>query len=265
MSGAVHSRVELSADRTQAALRLSVQSTSQVLEWSLQASEILHNLRSALDSLVWSLSILDAREPTNPNSIMFPVLERPQDWASKARSLHKTPTAMLERIRTVQPFLLPTPQRSVLYWISRLNNDDKHRAILSLDLRTRRIEIPREVLDTVGTPRHEQLMDPPLLADDELHAIFHFARPLPVDIEWSRAVTEARLLLLRESDAWEVSGLLGICIRSVRDTISWIAGTGPRPPLILQTFERPGQNGDYELITNTLYIDDADRAAAQSR
>ena len=50
------------------------------IEWSIGVGEILYNLRSALDHLVWQLVIANGEDPKQVNQ--FPILDEEAEWTS---------------------------------------------------------------------------------------------------------------------------------------------------------------------------------------
>ena len=74
------------------------------IEWSILAGEILYNLRSALDHLVWQLVLANGMDPTRANQ--FPILNDEAAWTSDrtAQFLQGVADKDKETIRHLQPF-----------------------------------------------------------------------------------------------------------------------------------------------------------------
>ena len=97
---------------------------------SLVLGDALHNFRSSLDFLVWSLSNLDGRSPAHPRSVYFPCVLDKKSWPKKSKSLEAIPINFLNRIADVQPFNA-NGEITPLQLLVELSNQDKHREILS--------------------------------------------------------------------------------------------------------------------------------------
>ncbi len=100
--------------------------------------DIVHDLRSALDHLVWTLSDNHSPAPPPPKGKMpvpwrhvsFPITFESSEWAAAVgRSLAKVDPALRARFRELQPwFTNPSaPEFSDLYCLEQLWNTDKHR------------------------------------------------------------------------------------------------------------------------------------------
>lgn len=106
---------------------------------TLIAGDCLTNVRAALDHVVWQLVLREDEEPTQHNS--FPIYEASQEFMDKV----KTPAQRRKRnllkgipvngdawtlIEQAQPFNCPKPQNHILFFLDKLVNIDKHRALL---------------------------------------------------------------------------------------------------------------------------------------
>jgi hypothetical protein len=92
--------------------------------------DFVHNLRSALDHLVWQLALTNAAEPST--RLQFPIyVKSPKDWASIAADrLKDVPPAAVEIIERLQPYHMENPTHAATAVIQALSNEDKHRVIL---------------------------------------------------------------------------------------------------------------------------------------
>ena len=106
------------------------------IEWSIRAGEVLYNLRSALDHLVWQLVLANGNEPTRDNQ--FPILNVEDEWTSRTvRSLNGVSDENRKRVQLLQPFnhslRLPIDgaprdiDAYALRTLRDLSNIDKHR------------------------------------------------------------------------------------------------------------------------------------------
>jgi hypothetical protein len=114
-------------------------------EWGLILGDVVHNLRSALDHLVWQLVLLNGKKPRRQNQ--FPIIRAKNDYweASKDRSesvRERMLVGVAEEHRAfidmVQPFQAGSNAEgtalAVLSWIS---NADKHRVVYASYLLTK--------------------------------------------------------------------------------------------------------------------------------
>lgn len=109
-------------------------------DWASVFGDGIHNLRSALDHLVWGLATLDGSEPQRPTRLQFPIARHVADWeGSSGRQAERTriaslPSAAQIAIEQVQPFqrsgIDGTPESDGLLLLHRLSNTDKHRFAL---------------------------------------------------------------------------------------------------------------------------------------
>ena len=122
--------LSLSEDRFFIDAVLRVNATPPYEEMALRLGDALHNFRSALDSLAWSLCHLDGVSPKRPRSIYFPCVTEEDKWPEASRDLSSMPGDFLERIRLVQPFAAGA-EGSPLRLLVELSNQDKHRGMVS--------------------------------------------------------------------------------------------------------------------------------------
>ena len=106
----------------------------EFVEWAVTIGEIVHNLRSALDHLVWQLVRDNGGQPSEAN--MFPIvsLESRDDWERISKNkLKGVSDEMKERIKGIQPFAVLAPYDvTALSKLHHLSNVDKHRRSLQL-------------------------------------------------------------------------------------------------------------------------------------
>jgi hypothetical protein len=100
------------------------------LHWGTIIGDVLHNLRSALDYLVYDLARLDTGKE-KPRGTQFPIVAETSK-VYRARGLPRV--AMLSgphraEIRRLQPYQVDHPFNHPLAVLNRLSNRDKHRLI----------------------------------------------------------------------------------------------------------------------------------------
>ena len=106
-------------------------------ELALIFSDILGNLRSTLDYLVWQLVLLGGRKPGRQTA--FPVVKREKDWRVQGgAALQGVPEEWAALIEAMQPFQrFDRPDLHPLAILEHVNNLTKHRflpaAVLTAD------------------------------------------------------------------------------------------------------------------------------------
>jgi hypothetical protein len=94
--------------------------------------EIIHNLRSALDHIVWELVILTTgRPPALPSKNQFPIMKSKEDFNKRGVDvlLQCVREDAVDLIRSEQPFRTGEHAKSPLWHLSELSNADKHRTL----------------------------------------------------------------------------------------------------------------------------------------
>lgn len=131
----------ISEDQTRLDVLLRIAHRPPVSHWSLILGDYLHNLRSALDAVVWELANLDGASPASPHRVQFPVAMHSTDWDKLAgKDLATIPSVALERIKLTQPFNAEDPKTSPIYLLHRLDIQDKHRSLLEFKFKVQSIK-----------------------------------------------------------------------------------------------------------------------------
>jgi hypothetical protein len=111
---------------------LFVESVDPVpLQISLIVGDAIHNLRSALDHLVWQLVLANRKHPTTKNSFIIEDPAKESDSRTFDRKVEGIDTRAKELIRAMQP---RNSGDHTLWHINELDNADKHRVILTAQL-----------------------------------------------------------------------------------------------------------------------------------
>jgi hypothetical protein len=88
--------------------------------------EVLYQLRSVLDHVVWQLALLTT--PTPLDSTEFPIFkDEPPYTKSRAKKIGSLPSDAQLIIDKLQPYRNKPPEDDLLWVLHRLTNDDKHR------------------------------------------------------------------------------------------------------------------------------------------
>ncbi|MYB16960.1 MAG: hypothetical protein F4X41_08020 [Chloroflexi bacterium] len=94
-------------------------------EFSVKVGEIVHNLRSSLDHIVWELVLANGRKPTFANR--YPITGNAKRFDEiESRALQGVASGAKRVIREFQPWW-PTESGFELWSLNRLSNVDKHR------------------------------------------------------------------------------------------------------------------------------------------
>lgn len=106
--------------------------------WGLLLGDAVHNLRSALDHLIYALAVRVSglNPPPGWRRLAFPILDESKSWKGKRDRRLKSLTApMRAAIEAVQPYRfgpVDSAHRDLLWMLSELDNADKHREIRPL-------------------------------------------------------------------------------------------------------------------------------------
>jgi hypothetical protein len=100
--------------------------------WMILLGEFIHNLRSALDHLVWQLVILETGNPPK-TKVQFPIFLT-EDLYNRSRGggdfcLNGVGSAGKTFVKSLQPFSTREGTTSPLWHLHELSNWDKHRLI----------------------------------------------------------------------------------------------------------------------------------------
>ena len=101
------------------------------IEWSIRLGEILYNLRSALDHLVWQLVIANGREPGRHNA--FPIIDKQHNWheaTSQLKGVSSTVETMVERLQPYTGGINLPFNVAAFRALHSLCNIDKHRHLI---------------------------------------------------------------------------------------------------------------------------------------
>lgn len=211
--------------------------------WSLLLGDVVHNLRAALDAMVWQYVDAAALNESQQRGIYFPLCLTEEDWRDKApRTLRTVPDEIVERIRHEQPFLMKDPGQCVLNLIHDLDRHDKHRQMVGTRAVVTEARFDLEVFTDLRWPKKGQR--PLDLLPFELEPgslVLKGRSPHPI----KRVVGRIEL----ELDFWFAPGLpigesiiemLEMMTRSVRGTVHYVQGTLDE---LLDELDRTGQGG----------------------
>ena len=150
-------------------LRWEVLRAPPLTELALVFGDMISNLRTTLDYLVWQLVLLTGRRPGRRTG--FPVVRREKDWEAQSRvALRGVEEPWASEIEARQPFKRPDrPSVHPLAILDHVNNLNKHRflpvAVLSVEQLGLLINVqaaPGEVIES------QDFLDLPIVDGGEL-------------------------------------------------------------------------------------------------
>jgi hypothetical protein len=114
------------------------------LQFSVLSGEIIYQLRSCLDHLVWALVLKNGGGPGR--HLQYPICETPQDFReSERKKLKGVSLSARELIEENQPYKISENiQHNFLYVLQELNNVDKHRLLILLVAAITRLHSPEQ-------------------------------------------------------------------------------------------------------------------------
>ncbi|WP_186057138.1 hypothetical protein [Burkholderia gladioli] len=109
--------------------------SEDLIDYGIKAGEIAHNLRSALDNLIFEIANIKKSPPDQPGRIYFPIMTDGDSYLEKSRqTVNQIPEWASDLLVRLQPFNRPggesemgAPQNDPLVMLSSINNEDKHR------------------------------------------------------------------------------------------------------------------------------------------
>jgi hypothetical protein len=186
-----------------------------------------------------------------------------QRWRGRAKSLATAPAAVLERIRAVQPWALPEPTQSALHVLNRLNNEDKHRRLVTIEAGLRGVLMPKmedevfyadaRLIDSEARPR---------FGTGQLLGRFENARPFSLGVSMDRLQLAPRLKVTLDDTMWELSGLIRVLLEVVEKVQNWVIRGGVRPPMMMGVVPVDQPGAPSTMLTRVLYADEADSRSA---
>lgn len=201
------------ADPHTVEFRLVVRREPPIEEWSLILGDALHNLRAAFDNVVWALATIGGATPLQPKQVAFPLTRNEKDWTQRVRSLESIPADLLERLRSLQPWVDGVDvDESLLGLLHSFDIIDKHRGLIASSLHFKRllisgIDLGLDVLShpDEGSLSYTTLKTPVAIKDNVVLTTIHsetrtlHADPAylaRVDVQFALAPDTNRILLL---------------------------------------------------------------------
>jgi len=119
--------------------RVYVDRPPPTIEWGIVIGDVVHNLRSALDQLVWEMA--DSESGPAPegriarsspwHDVGFPIVTDPSHWKDAAKKIVRVGPRYSAAFESLQPWFRreAEPLRDPLAILQELSNRDKHRAV----------------------------------------------------------------------------------------------------------------------------------------
>jgi hypothetical protein len=124
--------LKINSDCTRHSIVFSILKPPPLQRWSLIFGDAIHNLRSALDHLVYAISVHDlkADPPPNEGRSAFLINDAPNDFRSKYWRIADLSQPIRDAIESVQPYKRPrAPMPPLLSILRDFDDADKHRLI----------------------------------------------------------------------------------------------------------------------------------------
>jgi len=127
--------------------RIKIDGPPPSLDWGVYIGEITHNLRSALNYLVYQLALLNGSNKltsvAQDKRLQFPIFLKSKEFRAKGKNMikllrpeHKARIERLQPYKRSDGMLLKSVnlaewcgRNSPLFWLEEINNADKHRII----------------------------------------------------------------------------------------------------------------------------------------
>lgn len=149
---------------------------SPISRWGTIIGDVVHNLRSGLDSAVFALAVHHHLSPRPPNerNLAFPIADSIEAWRKVRDRIKGIGEDAASAIRRNQPFETGDPTLAIL---NRLSNLDKHTAIHLAHAAVLRAKVP--LLAAKGKLLHTAVPEGPILSASTPAIELTFSEPNP--------------------------------------------------------------------------------------
>lgn len=123
---------QCNAEGSRYSFSVEIKKPPSLNQWSLIAGDCVHNLRSALDNLVYALAIRDSGNdpPPSADRLQFPIADDNGAFVKQGFRIAPLSDATQARIERAQPYNRPHQELPPLLSLLRdFNNLDKHRLL----------------------------------------------------------------------------------------------------------------------------------------
>lgn len=202
--------------------------------------DIVHNLRSALDALIYGICLLGDPGPTSleERRIYFPVEHDGANWEARwVKDLKFLAPEVLERVRKYQPFAQENPNDNFLHHLHAVDIADKHRGQVYLGLN------PATILgESVQVTVSEELPDDKMIEHRPFEVPYEISDGIVVAITTVPAeIRDFRLLVVdrqpmsvwfnREGTPVGIGEYVPKLIKQTKDAMAFVRqGSSPTAP-----------------------------------
>jgi hypothetical protein len=167
-------------------LRWNVLQELPLQRLGLLFGDMISNLRTTLDYLVWQLVLAGGSRPGRRNG--FPVVRKEKDWDVQSKTaLRGVPPVWVDEIRARQPFQLEHPGLHPLAILDHVNNLNKHRFLPAAVLSVEHLGLLINVEPVPGeTLEARDFLDKPITQGGEL-ARFRVESHVPLEVVVNQA------------------------------------------------------------------------------
>lgn len=123
---------KVNADFTRYSQIVSITNPPDLQRWAVITSDCFHNLRSALDYLIYAVAIQESsmNPPPDCEKLQFPITDSSAIFENSRWRIKSLSPGMQTALETVQPYNRPHPSLPPLLSILRdFDNSDKHRLL----------------------------------------------------------------------------------------------------------------------------------------
>lgn len=185
---------QVSADFKRHGLALQIRRAHDFQRWAIIAGDAVHNLRCALDHLVYAIAVheLGSDPPPNERQTAFLINDRPEDFRSKFWRIKDLSTHVCKAIEDVQPYNRQHVSHPPLLALLRDFDDaDKHR-LLSIILTAVKSAYFYNLRNAPISKTYEIRSERGALQDGSEIASVLFERPAPyLDYDYSVSLSIA--------------------------------------------------------------------------
>lgn len=129
-----HVTAQSNPERTRLSIVLGIDNAPAIQRWSLVAGDCIHNLRSALDNLIYIVSLHESNTDPPPaeKELGFPIANSPAEFSKKwcQRQIRTLSAPVRAKIEAMQPYNRPHKELPpLLMLLQELDNANKHRLL----------------------------------------------------------------------------------------------------------------------------------------
>jgi len=124
---------ERDAEFTRYSLVAHIAAQPPLMHWTLMISDVIHNLRAALDHLIYAIAVYEAKgksPPPDADRLAFPICESPDSFKTGSRRLKSLSTEVQAVIERCQPYNRRHKELPpLLGLLNEFDNTDKHKLL----------------------------------------------------------------------------------------------------------------------------------------